>query len=219
MRHVAEWFCHIVAHSGFYLETYERLCYFRRSFYQARSSHIDSNIYVEYSENHIQSTILPQLHGPLLTKSTARVHTFASSDSYKSLADILTMERIASTMAAAAALPMAMRPGPTEVTASATLSAKAPIWAPMAEAASSHMDKMSGPKTTTAIANPPMIAAQASMKRMGIAAAPPMAMLWAIANKLPATTFPIIACIAAAKDPNKVSNSVHGKCSVLRHGQ
>jgi hypothetical protein len=45
-----------------------------------------------------------------------------------------------------------------------------------------------------------------------------MAMLWAIANKLPATTFPIIACIAAAKDPNKVSNSVHGKCSALRHG-
>jgi len=38
-----------------------------------------------------------------------------------------------------------------------------------------------------------------------------MAMLWAVANKLPATTFPIPACIPAAAVPDRVFQSVYAE--------
>ena len=151
-----------------------------------------------------------------IVKNTEEHLTFVSStDSYKSLPVTLAMERIASIMAAAAALPMAIRPGPKEATASPALSAMAPIWAPIAETASLHVAQMSFLKKITTADNTPAIAAMARVTRMWIAATPPMVMLWIIANKLPAATFPIRACIAAAKDPNEVFHSVHGKRSVF----
>lgn len=62
---------------------------------------------------------------------------------------------------------------------------------------------------TAAAAVKPAMTALMTVKTRGTT--PVIAMLWAQANKLPATTFPIQACIAAAAVPNRVFQSVYAE--------
>src|SRR5712691_8204605 len=85
--------------------------------------------------------------------------------------------------------------------------AMTPTPAPRTEAAVVPIERMLGPKPTAAAAVTPVIPAPAAVTATGTA--PPMAMLWAVANKLPATIFPPIpACIPAAAVPDRVLWSV-----------
>jgi hypothetical protein len=79
--------------------------------------------------------------------------------------------------------------------------ATTPIPVPRTEAAAEPMERTLGPMLTAAAADTPVIPAPAAVTAMDTA--PPMAMLWAVANKLPATTFPIPACIPAAAVPDR----------------
>jgi hypothetical protein len=84
--------------------------------------------------------------------------------------------------------------------------ATTPIPVPTTEAAAEPMDKALGPKLTAAAAVAPVMPAPTTVTATGTA--PPMAILWAVANKLPATTFPIPACIPAAAVPDREFQSV-----------
>jgi hypothetical protein len=79
--------------------------------------------------------------------------------------------------------------------------ATTPIPVPRTETAAEPMEKTLGPKLTAAAAVAPVIPAPTTVTATGTA--PPMAILWAVANKLPATTFPIPACIPAAAVPDR----------------
>ena len=84
--------------------------------------------------------------------------------------------------------------------------AMTPTPAPRTEAAVVPTERMLGPKPTAAAAVTPVTPAPATVTATGTA--PPAATLWAVANKLPATTFPIPACIPAAVLPGRVLWSV-----------
>ncbi len=86
--------------------------------------------------------------------------------------------------------------------------ATAPIPAPMAETVAVPMERILGTKPTAAAVVMPVMPAPATVTATGTA--PPAAMLWAVANMLPATTFPIPACIPAAADPDRVPVSSRG---------
>jgi hypothetical protein len=81
--------------------------------------------------------------------------------------------------------------------------ATTPTPAPRKEAAVVPIESTLGPKPTAAAAVTPVIPAPATVTATGTA--PPAAMLCAVANKLPATTFPIPACIPAAALPDSVA--------------
>jgi hypothetical protein len=78
---------------------------------------------------------------------------------------------------------------------------------PTAEAATEPMESTLGPTLTAAAAVTPVMPAPAAVTARGTA--PPMAMLWAVANRLPAITFPIPACIPAAVVPGREFRSVY----------
>ena len=82
-----------------------------------------------------------------------------------------------------------------------------PIPVPKAEVATEPMERTLGPTLTAAAAVTPVMPVPAAVTARGTA--PPMAMLWAVANRLPATTFPIPACIPAAVVPGRKFQSVY----------
>lgn len=85
--------------------------------------------------------------------------------------------------------------------------ATAPKPVPTAEAATEPMERTLGPTLTAAAAVTPVMPAPAAVTARGTA--PPMAMLWAVANRLPAITFPIPACIPAAAVPDREIQSIY----------
>ena len=101
--------------------------------------------------------------------------------------------------------------GPNLPAAAAIMFTTAPMPAPMAEAAAVYMERMQGlrPIMTTVAAVRPVTPALMTVKTGR--AAPPMEMLWAVANKLPAATFPIPACIPAAAVPDREIQSVYAE--------
>ena len=78
--------------------------------------------------------------------------------------------------------------------------ATTPIPVPRVEAAAEPIENTLGPTPTAAAAVTPVMPAPAAVTARGTP--PPMAMLWAVANRLPATTFPIPACNPAAAVPD-----------------
>ncbi|KAH9980655.1 hypothetical protein BJV74DRAFT_855699 [Russula compacta] len=77
--------------------------------------------------------------------------------------------------------------------------AAAPRPAPTADTAAEPMENMLEPKFAAAAAVTPEIPAPAAVTAAGTP--PPMAMLWAVANRLPVITFPMPACMPAATVP------------------
>ena len=73
---------------------------------------------------------------------------------------------------------------------------------------------MVGPRPTAATVAAAMPVVPALMTVIATGKLPPMAMLWDVANKLPAATFPIPACIPAAALPDRVFQSVYVEGSV-----
>ena len=79
--------------------------------------------------------------------------------------------------------------------------AAAPMPAPAAEAAPMLMEATLAPTPVAPAAAPPTAASPAPMPVTAAGMAPPIATLWAVAKRLPATTLPIPACAPAAIVP------------------